>query len=269
MCSFSSNRGGRKESERASERVRRTREEFSRSGWTVGPERGFSAAPDRFLYWYERRLSSCCPLRAMASSERQPGAPPHQESWRRTVHLLRKMRSDVSSLLECYVEKQELAQPYNLDLIDVDLIDGVPVADVEEWSEISDAERLGSNLQAYWAFQILLDQILEEQRTDLTPEDVAFHESIQSVLLQVSALAYQLEELMVKLKHNVPAKEVKNTTNPDEKSLFERKIRGMKVLQELGQWTVRSVRDLHKISTSVQASSVALESDSLTQAQEK
>lgn len=167
------------------------------------------------------------------------------------------------------VEKQELAQPYNLDLIDVDLIDGVPIADVEEWNEISEDERLGSNLQAYWAFQILLDQILEEQRTDLAPEDVALHESIQSVLLQVSALADQLEELMVKLKHNMPAKEVKNTRNPDGKSLFERKIRGMKVLQELAQWTVRSVRDLHKISPSVQASSAALESDSLTQAQEK
>ncbi|XP_058053017.1 ciliary neurotrophic factor isoform X3 [Ahaetulla prasina] len=144
----------------------------------------------------------------MATSERQPGTSPHRDSWRQTVLLLRKMRSDVSSLLECYVEKQDLAQTFNLDLIDVDLIDGVPLADVEEWNEISDAERLGSNLQAYWAFQILLDQILEEQRTDLTPEDVAFHESIQSVLLQVSALAYQLEELMVTLKHNVPAKEV-------------------------------------------------------------
>ncbi|XP_013921355.1 PREDICTED: ciliary neurotrophic factor isoform X2 [Thamnophis sirtalis] len=164
--------------------------------------------------------------------------------------------------------KQNLVEPFNFDLIDVDLIDGVPLADVEEWSEIADAERLGSNLQAYWAFQILLDQILEEQRTDLTPEDVAFHESIQSVLLQVSALAYQLEELMVTLKHNVPAKEVKNTKNPDENSLFERKIRGMKVLQELAQWTVRSVRDLHKISMSVQASPTT-ESDNVTQAQEK
>uniref|UniRef100_A0A670YYD5 Ciliary neurotrophic factor n=1 Tax=Pseudonaja textilis TaxID=8673 RepID=A0A670YYD5_PSETE len=163
-------------------------------------------------------------------------------------------RSDLTS--------EDLVQPFNFDLIDVDLIDGVPLADVEEWSELSDAERLGSNLQAYWAFQILLDQILEEQRIDLTPEDVAFHESIQSVLLQVSALAYQLEELMVTLKHNVPAKEVKNTNNPDEKSLFEKKLRGMKVLQELGQWTVRSVRDLHKISTAVQASPTT-ESDSL------
>ncbi|XP_032086203.1 ciliary neurotrophic factor [Thamnophis elegans] len=204
----------------------------------------------------------------MATSERQPGTSPYRDSWRQTVLLLRKMRSDVSSLLECYAAKQNLVEPFNFDLIDVDLIDGVPLADVEEWSEIADAERLGSNLQAYWAFQILLDQILEEQRTDLTPEDVAFHESIQSVLLQVSALAYQLEELMVTLKHNVPAKEVKNTKNPDENSLFERKIRGMKVLQELAQWTVRSVRDLHKISMSVQASPTT-ESDNVTQAQEK
>ncbi|XP_007423148.1 ciliary neurotrophic factor [Python bivittatus] len=200
----------------------------------------------------------------MASSERHPVTSQHQDSCRRTVHLLRKMRSDVSSLLESYAKKQGLDQTFNLDSVD-----GVPLADVEEWSEISDAERLRSNLQAYWAFQILLDQILEEQRTELTPADVAFHESIQSVMLQVSALAYQLEELMVTLKHNVPAKEVKSTKDCDEKGLFERKIRGMKVLQELAQWTVRSVRDLHQISKSVQASSIALENYCLAQPQEK
>ncbi|XP_063148809.1 ciliary neurotrophic factor [Candoia aspera] len=182
----------------------------------------------------------------MASSERHPVTPQHQDSCRQTVRLLRKMRSDVSGLLESYVEKQGLDQTFNLDSVD-----GVPLAVVEEWSEISDAERLGSNLQAYWAFQTLLDQILEEQRTELTPEDVAFHESIQSVLLQVSALAYQLEELMVMLKHNVPVKEVKSRKDCDEKGLFERKIRGMKVLQELAQWTVRSVRDLHQVSKSL------------------
>ncbi|XP_070583145.1 ciliary neurotrophic factor [Erythrolamprus reginae] len=204
----------------------------------------------------------------MATSERQSGTSPRRDSWHQTVLLLRKMRSDVSNLVDRYAEIHDLVHPFNLELIDVDLIDGVPLADVEEWSELSDAERLRSNLQAYWAFQILMNQILEEQRTDLNPEDEAFHESIQSVLLQVSALAYQLEELMVTLKHGVPTKEVKNTKGPEQNSLYERKVRGMKVLEELAQWTMRSLRDLHKISPAVQASPTG-ESDNLTQPQEK
>ncbi|XP_061465686.1 ciliary neurotrophic factor [Rhineura floridana] len=200
----------------------------------------------------------------MASSERPLVTSHHRDLCRRTVHLLRKMRSDVSSLLESYIEKQGLDKNFNLDSID-----GVPTADTERWSEISDADRLGDNLKAYWAFQILLEEILEVQRSNLTPTDVSFHKSIQSVMLQVSGLAYQLQELMVTLEHNVPAKELESTRGGDEKGSFEKKMKGMKVLQELAQWTVRSVRDLHQISKSVQASAVPRTSRRLAQAQKK
>ncbi|CAI5762976.1 ciliary neurotrophic factor [Podarcis lilfordi] len=200
----------------------------------------------------------------MASSEWLPGMSHQRDLCRRTVHLLRKMRSDVSSLLESYVEKQGLDKNFNLDSID-----GVPTAGTEQWGEISDAERLADNLKAYWAFQILLDEILEEQRSSLSPDDTAFHESIQSVVLQVSGLAYQLEELMAMLEHNVPAKELGSIRDAGGKSSFEKKMRGMKVLQELAQWTVRSVRDLHHISKSVQAGAIPRSSRRLAQAQKK
>uniref|UniRef100_A0A8D2LGU1 Ciliary neurotrophic factor n=1 Tax=Varanus komodoensis TaxID=61221 RepID=A0A8D2LGU1_VARKO len=180
----------------------------------------------------------------MASSERPLLTSPNHDSCRCTIHLLRKIRSDVSSLLESYVS--HLRKNFNLDFVD-----GVPTADTEQWSEISEAERLSDNLKAYWAFQILLDEILEDQRSNLTPDDVAFHASIHSVVLQVSALVYQLEQLMVTRKHSVPARELRSIRDTGEKSLFEKKVRGMKVLTELAQWTVRSVRDLHQISKSV------------------
>ncbi|XP_020648017.1 ciliary neurotrophic factor [Pogona vitticeps] len=196
----------------------------------------------------------------MASSEKPPVAFQHPGLCHPTIYLLRKMRSDVCSLLESYVEKQGLDANFNLDSID-----GVPVADAESWGELSDAERLGDNLKTYWAFQVLLDEILEEQRSNLTPTDVAFHESIQSVILQVSALAYQLEELMVVLKHKVPAKELESTKGSNGKGLFEKKVRGMKVLQELAQWTVRSIRDLHQVSKSLQTDNIPCESRQLTQ----
>ncbi|XP_060117215.1 ciliary neurotrophic factor [Heteronotia binoei] len=188
----------------------------------------------------------------MAAAARPSGTfPGHADLCCQTVLLLRKMRADVSSLLESYVEKQGLDKNFNLDSMD-----GVPTASTEQWSEASEAERLRDNLKAYWAFQILLNEILEEQRSYLTPNDLDFHESIQSVLLQVSALAYQLEELMVILEHNVPAKELEGTRDAHERGLFEKKLRGMKVLQELAQWSVRSVRDLHQLSKPVQTGEI-------------
>ncbi|KAJ7344189.1 hypothetical protein JRQ81_000139 [Phrynocephalus forsythii] len=200
----------------------------------------------------------------MASTEKPPVAFQYHGLCHPTIYLLRKMRSDVCSLLESYIEKQGLDASFNLDSID-----GVPAADTEPWSDLSEAERLGDNLKAYWAFQDLLKEILEEQRSNLTPADVAFHESIQSVILQVSALVYQLEELMGMLKHKTPAKELESTTVSNGKGLFEKKIRGMKVLQELAQWTVRSIRDLHQVSKSLQAANIPCASQQVTQAPEK
>ncbi|XP_060627541.2 ciliary neurotrophic factor [Anolis sagrei] len=200
----------------------------------------------------------------MASTERLPGASQHHEFCRPTLYLLRKMRSDASLLLESYAEKQGLDTNFSLDSID-----GIPVAETECWAEISDAERLQDNLKAYWAFEMLLEEILEEQRTNLTPADVAFHESIQSVMLQVSALAYQLEELMVILNHSVPARELEDRRSPGENGSFEKKIRGLKVLQQLAQWTVRSIKDLHQVSKSLQPGTVVCAASCMAQAQEK
>lgn len=151
----------------------------------------------------------------------------------------------------------------------LDCIDGVPTASTEHWSTISDAQRLGDNLKAYRAFQILLNEILEQQRSHLSPSDVDFHESIRSVMLQVSALAYQLEELMVKLEHSVPARELESTKDTGEKALFEKKIKGMKVLQELAHWIVRSIRDLHQLTKPVQIGAVPRSSWRPARAQRK
>lgn len=151
-------------------------------------------------------------------------------------------------------------------------MDGVPTASSEQhWSKTSDAEQLAENLKAYWAFEILLNEVLDEQKSSLTPADGAFHESIQSVILQVSALAYQLEELMVILEHSVPARELEGIRETNKKALFEQKVKGMKVLQELAHWAIRSIRDLHYISNPVKMEACANPNVSccMAQAQDK
>ncbi|XP_006033490.1 ciliary neurotrophic factor [Alligator sinensis] len=187
----------------------------------------------------------------MASAERPPVILRSLDLCSRAIRLARKIRSDVVSLLDSYVERQGLDKNISLDGVD-----SMPTAAVEHWSELTEAERLGNNLKAYRIFQTLLAEVLEDQRTHLTPTDTNFHESIQSVMLQVSALASQLEELLMLLEHSVPAREeVEGTADSTSRSMFEKKLRGLKVLQELAQWSVRSVKDLHHVTKHSHSSS--------------
>ncbi|XP_067406847.1 ciliary neurotrophic factor [Emydura macquarii macquarii] len=188
----------------------------------------------------------------MALAERTPGTLQRRNLCSRAILLARKIHSDVASLLESYVERQGLDRTISLDSVD-----GVPGAAVERWGELTVAERLSANLQAYRAFQALLGEVLEEQRTHLTPTDTDFHASIQSILRQVVALAYQLEELLVQLGHGGLAWEAVGPEDPGHRSLFEMKLRGLKVLRELAHWTVRSVRDLRQVAKHSQGSGTA------------
>lgn len=98
------------------------------------------------------------------------------------------------------VERQGLDRTISLDSVE-----GVPGPAMEQGGELTVAVRLGANLQAYRALQTLLGEVLEEQGFHLTPLDMDFHASIQSILLQMAALAYQLEELLALLSHGRPA----------------------------------------------------------------
>ena len=134
--------------------------------------------------------------------------------------------------------------------INLDSVDGVPVASTDRWSELTEAERLQDNLQAYRAFHVMLARLLEDQQVHFTPAEGDFHQAIHTLLLQVAAFAYQLEELMMLLEHKIPPNEADGMpTVVGDGGLFEKKLWGLKVLRELSQWTVRSIRDLRVISS--------------------
>lgn len=147
--------------------------------------------------------------------------------------------------MESYVKHQGLNKNINLDSVD-----GVPVASTDCWSEMTEAERLKENLQAYRTFHRMLTKLLEDQRIHFTPNEGDFHQAIHTLLLQVSAFAYQLEELMVLLEHKIPEHQADGPPEAvGDGGLFEKKLWGLKVLQELSQWTVRSIHDLRVISS--------------------
>lgn len=181
----------------------------------------------------------------MAFAEHSPLTPHRRDLCSRSIWLARKIRSDLTALMEAYVKHQGLNENINLDSVD-----GVPMASTDRWSELTEAERLQENLRAYRTFHVMLARLLEDQREHFTPAEDDFHQAIHTIVLQVAAFAYQLEELMVLLEHKVPPSEADGMPlSVGGGGLFEKKLWGLKVLQELSQWTVRSIRDLRVISS--------------------
>ncbi|KAM9660535.1 ciliary neurotrophic factor [Trichechus inunguis] len=181
----------------------------------------------------------------MALAEYSPLTPHRRDLCSRSIWLARKIRSDLTALMESYVSHQGLNKNINLDSVD-----GVPMASTDQWSELTEAERLQENLQAYRTFHVMLTKLLEDQRVHFTPTEGDFHQAIQTLLLQVAAFAYQLEELMMLLEHKIPPNEAdRMPAVVGDGGLFEKKLWGLKVLQELSHWAVRSIHDLRVISS--------------------
>ncbi|NXA75086.1 CNTF factor, partial [Thryothorus ludovicianus] len=178
----------------------------------------------------------------MAAADSPSTALRRRDLCSRGIRLAGKMRADVVDLLDAYVEQQGLDASAS-----VAAVEGVPLAAVERWDEQTGTQRLLENLAAYRAFRALLAQMLEEQREQLGEADAGLGRALAALLLQVSAFAYHLEELLRLESRGVPGEEGDGPP-PPRLSLFEQKLRGLGVLRELAQWAVRSVRDLRQLA---------------------
>ncbi|NXC20980.1 CNTF factor, partial [Corythaeola cristata] len=178
----------------------------------------------------------------MAAADSPSAALRRRDLCSRGIRLAGKMRSDVVDLLDVYVEQQGLDASAS-----VAAVEGVPAAAAERWDEQTGTQRLLENLAAYRAFRALLAQMLEEQREQLGEADAALGRALAAVLLQVSAFAYHLEELLRLESRGVPGEEGAAPPPLPHLGLFERKLRGLGVLRELAQWAVRSARDLRQL----------------------
>ncbi|XP_057883238.1 ciliary neurotrophic factor [Melospiza georgiana] len=184
----------------------------------------------------------------MAAAESPSAALRRRDLCSRGIRLAGKMRADVVDLLDAYVEQQGLDASASAAAVE-----GVPLAAVERWDEQTGTQRLLENLAAYRAFRTLLAQMLEEQREQLGEAGAGLGRALAAVLLQVSAFAYHLEELLRLESRGVPGEEGDEEEEdgpppPPRLSLFEQKLRGLGVLRELAQWAVRSVRDLRQLA---------------------
>ncbi|KAM6073741.1 ciliary neurotrophic factor [Chlamydotis macqueenii] len=179
----------------------------------------------------------------MAAADSSSAALRRHDLCTRGIRLAGKMRADVVDLLDTYVERQGLDAS-----VSVTAVEGVPAAAVERWDEQTGTQRLLENLAAYRAFRALLAQMLEEQQEQLGEADAALGPALAAVLLQVSAFAYHLEELLQLESRGPPSEEGAAAPPLSHLGLFERKLRGLGVLRELAQWAVRSARDLRQLA---------------------
>ncbi|NXE28780.1 CNTF factor, partial [Ardeotis kori] len=179
----------------------------------------------------------------MAAADSPSAALRRHDLCTRGIRLAGKMRADVVDLLDTYVERQGLDAS-----ISVTVVEGVPAAAVEHWDEQTGTQRLLENLAAYRAFRALLAQMLEEQQEQLGEADAALGPALAAVLLQVSAFAYHLEELLRLESRGPPSEEGAAPPALSHLGLFERKLWGLGVLRELAQWAVRSARDLRQLT---------------------
>ncbi|NWU46816.1 CNTF factor, partial [Dromas ardeola] len=138
----------------------------------------------------------------MAAADSPSAALRQHDLCSRGIRLAGKMRSDVVDLLDTYVERQGLDASAS-----VAAVEGVPAAAVERWNEQTGTQRLMENLAAYRAFRVLLAQMLEEHREQLGEADAALGRALASVLLQVSAFVYHLEELLRLARRGHPREE--------------------------------------------------------------
>ncbi|XP_068050600.1 ciliary neurotrophic factor [Anomalospiza imberbis] len=188
----------------------------------------------------------------MAAAESPSAALRRRDLCSRGIRLAGKMRADVVDLLDAYVEQQGLDASAS-----VAAVEGVPLAAVERWDEQTGTQRLLENLAAYRAFRALLAQMLEEQREQLGEADAGLGRALAAVLLQVSAFAYHLEELLRLESRGIPGEEGDGPPPPPRLGLFEQKLRGLGVLRELAQWAVRSARDLRQLGKPSSAAGTA------------
>lgn len=186
-----------------------------------------------------------CPECLLASAGAESG-PPQSRCGRgsgRGVPLFSPATADPRLLSPRQVERQGLDASAS-----VAAVEGVPAAAVERWDEQTGTQRLLENLAAYRAFRVLLAQMLEEQQEQLGEADAALGRALAGVLLQVSAFAYHLEELLRLESRGPPSEEGAGPPPAPHLGLFERKLRGLGVLRELAQWAVRSARDLRQLA---------------------
>ncbi|XP_063290862.1 ciliary neurotrophic factor isoform X1 [Pelobates fuscus] len=164
---------------------------------------------------------------------------PVQDPFSLVIQQLRKINADLTSLIQKYVQTQGFA---NLDIPRESAS-----MDVVNWTEMTAEQRLLANLSAFLELERRLERVIEEQKELLHPQEHVLHGDLHNMLGQVAALREQLEQIGEIFGLNRGNSSDTDGMGVVGGSVFDKKVRGYKVLRELSVWSIRSVRDILKI----------------------
>ncbi|XP_041029946.1 ciliary neurotrophic factor-like isoform X2 [Carcharodon carcharias] len=127
--------------------------------------------------------------------------------------------------------------------------DGIPLAGTSRWAELSDQERLSENFCAYKIFssylRLALKNVPDCTRYPRLPE------SMMDLCTKAESFLVLISQLMMAMGLPVPSVRVPQVNAPKD---WDKKVWGHKMLRELDNWALRSVRDFNKLKTNLSAS---------------
>ncbi|XP_072356514.1 ciliary neurotrophic factor-like [Scyliorhinus torazame] len=127
--------------------------------------------------------------------------------------------------------------------------DGIPLAGTSRWAELSDQERLSENFRAYKVFssylRLALKNVPDCARYPRLPD------SVMDLCTKAESLLVLISQLMMAMSLPVPSVRVPQVEAPKD---WDKKIWGHKVLRELGNWSLRSVRDFNRLKSNLSTS---------------
>ncbi|GCB82497.1 hypothetical protein scyTo_0022008 [Scyliorhinus torazame] len=170
------------------------------------------------------------------------------ETLKSCIELGRNLRPKADETMRLYDQCQGLTDKMTSGLT-MSEADGIPLAGTSRWAELSDQERLSENFRAYKVFssylRLALKNVPDCARYPRLPD------SVMDLCTKAESLLVLISQLMMAMSLPVPSVRVPQVEAPKD---WDKKIWGHKVLRELGNWSLRSVRDFNRLKSNLSTS---------------
>ncbi|XP_067837648.1 ciliary neurotrophic factor-like [Heptranchias perlo] len=169
------------------------------------------------------------------------------ETLKSCIELGRNLRPKAAETVRIYDQCQGLTEKMTRGLA-LSEVDGIPLASTSRWAELSDQERLCENFKAYKAFSVFLRLALKN-----VPDCDAsskLPDALVDLCTKTESFLVLIGQLLVTMGLPVPSVPVPPVDVPRD---WDKKIWGHKLLRELCNWSLRSVRDFNKLKTNLAA----------------
>ncbi|XP_062892852.1 ciliary neurotrophic factor-like isoform X1 [Mobula hypostoma] len=193
-------------------------------------------------------------VRSTMAGEVALGAPPVRkssllENIRGCIRLSKELRKRADETRRIYDRCQGLTEKMTSSMRPADASDGIPRAGTSGWGEMPTPERLSQTLQAYRRFAELLGLAAGAGGgSGACPRSAELRRALLGLRTDCEGLLARTGLLAAQLGLPVQASEAPGPPPASRgSSEFEAKLWGHRLLRELFNWALRSIRDFYKL----------------------